>query len=823
MSVLAKIGGKLQQWLDGEDPDHWISQGPTADELTKNLTAYSLSSQLPYISFDPTTGLYHNITTMGFVLECAPLVGCNLLIQQTLASLFSNSIPEGAIVQILLYGSPKIGTTLEEYCVARAGSSDLHTIISRNLALHLNHGALNVLFPRTPFLIRDFKVYISVIFNNSCQKTAAHVLEQTKIQMVTSLINASISCREILPIELIRLVRELTASDPPNTLPEEIPYDVSQILARQIVPRANHLLVKATGLQLGQNTRIKMLAAEQFPAITTQEQMASTIGDVLSRTGQIACPFLFACNMYVPNQTKQQSQAEVQTFRWGRLANSVLGNWVEIAKHTHQDWQHAKNRVNTQGEKWAKCQFLVALYTNKNSSDQEFRVQNNFNHLGWKLRPIGPLSFPAWLNCLPMNHHALMMQDAETFGLTKTILSSNVASIAPLQGEWKGTPKPILLLVGRNGQLMPWSPFYNDFGGNFNISITGKPGSGKSFTMQMIEQSVHALGGQVWVIDDGRSHKKTCELLGGQVIDFKQQDLCLNPFTNIKILDDDQMLLLVPLVTNMALQQRAVTDLEQALIEEAIKKTWEQYGNDNSISRIAELLLAHQGSIARDLGQMLFPYTKNGKFGRFVEGKANIDFSNPFTLLELVELKNRPALQPVVMLMFINQITLALNGDRSIPKLLAIDEGWQHLFTPHAAKFLAEAARTLRKYGGALMTGTQSIEDYYSHPTGVAILNNSDWVLILQQPGVVQALEKGGRIKMTPQKQQLLESLHTSTGEYSDIYIEGPFGFTVGRFMVDQFTKILYSSKPDEYQAVDRLRQQGHSLIDAVSMVARIK
>lgn len=160
MNVLHKISSKLQQWLDGNDPDRWISDGPTANELTKNLNNYSLSSKLPYVSFDQTTNLYHNAGTMGFVLECAPLVGCDLLIQQTLVEIFTNAMPEGAIVQILLYGSPKIGTTLEEYCVARSGSSDLHKITARNLALYLNQGALNVLFPRKRFLIKDFKVYI---------------------------------------------------------------------------------------------------------------------------------------------------------------------------------------------------------------------------------------------------------------------------------------------------------------------------------------------------------------------------------------------------------------------------------------------------------------------------------------------------------------------------------------------------------------------------------------------------------------------------------------------------------------------------------------
>lgn len=821
MSVLHKVSSKLQQWLDGEDPDRWISEGPFADELTKNLNHYSLSAKLPYVSFDQTTGLYHNAATLGFVLECAPLVGCDLLIQQTLTELFTNAIPEGAIVQILLYGSPKIGTTLEEYCVAHANSNELHKTTARNLALYLNQGALKVLFSSQRFLIRDFKIYLSVILDNDSIKTATRTLEQTKMYIMGALSSANISSRELLPVELIQLVRELTSSDLPTTLPEEVIYDEFLPLSQQMISPFNHILVKQKGIQLGQKTVVKILSAEHFPKIATQEQMANTIGNHLGRNGQISCPFLFALNMYFPNQVKQHSEALVQAFRWERLANSILGQWVGVAKDACFDWKHAIERVDQHGDKWVKCQFLVALYTNSNHSLEEVvKVQNNFNNLGWKKLSLAePLSFPLWLNCLPMNHHSSMMIDAEKFNLTKSILASNGASLSPLQGEWKGTPKtPMLLFVAPNGQLMPWNPFA--YGGNCNIGVTGEPGSGKSFLMQMIEKTIHAFGGQVWVIDEGCSHKKTCELLGGRVIDFEQKNISLNPFTNLKKYDESSRELLVPMVTNMALHQRMANELEESFIETAIETTWKDYGSDNTVSRVAAWLLAHKEQIARDLGQMLFPYTKNGRYGNFVEKPANIDFSNPYTVLELGKLKEFQSLQTVVLLMFINQVTLVINGDRSIPKVLSIDEGWRHLFTPHTARFLAETSRTIRKHGGLLMTGTQSIKDYYAHPTGVSILDNSAWLLVFNQSGAADALSQ--RIEMTPHKRKLLESLKTSNGEYSEVFIHGKFGYAVGKFIVDPFTRILFSSKPDEYQAVEELKKQGYSLIEAVEKVAGV-
>src|SRR3546814_6667890 len=51
--------------------------------------------------------------------------------------------------------------------------------------------------------------------------------------------------------------------------------------------------------------------------------------------------------------------------------------------------------------------------------------------------------------------------------------------------------------------------------------------------------------------------------------------------------------------------------------------------------------------------------------------------------------------------------------DRSIPKALFLDEAWQMLRGGAMADFIEIYARTCRKYGGALVTATQSLNDYY--------------------------------------------------------------------------------------------------------------
>jgi conjugal transfer ATP-binding protein TraC len=57
-------------------------------------------------------------------------------------------------------------------------------------------------------------------------------------------------------------------------------------------------------------------------------------------------------------------------------------------------------------------------------------------------------------------------------------------------------------------------------------------------------------------------------------------------------------------------------------------------------------------------------------------------------------------------------------GDRAEPKLVVIDEAWDLLTQGDVAKFIETGYRRFRKYGGAAVTVTQSLNDLYSNPTG---------------------------------------------------------------------------------------------------------
>ena len=120
--------------------------------------------------------------------------------------------------------------------------------------------------------------------------------------------------------------------------------------------------------------------------------------------------------------------------------------------------------------------------------------------------------------------------------------------------------------------------------------------------------------------------------------------------------------------------------------------------------------------------------------GRLFAGNAVPDLENALTVFELAELKGRGDVQGVVLMLVVFLATQRMyHGPRTRAKAIVIDEAWDLLSGEDSKAFLEGAARRARKYRGALVTGTQSVNDYYANPAARAAWENSDWVIFLAQ------------------------------------------------------------------------------------------
>ena len=192
------------------------------------------------------------------------------------------------------------------------------------------------------------------------------------------------------------------------------------------------------------------------------------------------------------------------------------------------------------------------------------------------------------------------------------------------------------------------------------------------------------------------------------------------------------------------------------------------------------------------------------------------------TVFELAELKGRGDLQGVVLMLVVFLATQRMyHGPRTRPKAIVIDEAWDLLSGEDSRAFLEGAARRARKYRGALVTGTQSVNDYYANPAARAAWDNADWTIFLaQKDESVELLKQEKRIHCDPGMERALKSLATVDGRHAELVLHGPDGWRVARLVLDRASSALYSSRGPAFAAIEKLKEEGLSTEEAVARIA---
>ena len=306
--------------------------------------------------------------------------------------------------------------------------------------------------------------------------------------------------------------------------------------------------------------------------------------------------------------------------------------------------------------------------------------------------------------------------------------------------------------------------------------------------------------------------------MDGDFVEFgEKSQICLNPFQIIKNYNEEADML-VGIIVSMAAMEDKLTDLQLARLRSIMKDLWDEHEGGMTVDRVAEQLLEDDDRRVMDMGHQLFAFTSVGEYGRFFNGQNNVSFNNPLTCLELEELSGRSHLQQVVLLILIYQIQQAMYlGNRDQRKILIIDEAWDLLSKGNIAKFIETGYRRFRKYNGAAITITQSLNDLYNSPSGVAIAENSaNLYLLYQKPETIESIRRQNRLMIGDGGFTFLKSVHTVVGQYSEIFFVTSYGVGIGRLMVDKYTKLLYSTHPDDIKKISERTSRGMTTAEAI-------
>ncbi len=811
--------------------------------------AAAFSEWLPYRAYLEDRHVFVNRDSLGFCLEVRPQSGADEEMARVLTALYAAS-PPGTGIQFHLFASPSIRGPLARYAglrlsdeavpefaqLGRAGRhANIHRTMARRRVQHYLAGSRASLLPAQSYLFREFRLVVSISVPGNPEDLARlDDLLLLRDSLRATLHAAGFPSRAWTAADLVNWVSALV--DPHRQSGDGIPltYDEGRELRDQVVDRATRMRIRQTGIDLAnpadtRTSELRLLSVRSYPPRFALWNMGSLIGDLYQATLQYPCPFLLTLGVHVLDPEATRNWAFLKAARATTNATSYMARFLPDLQERKVDWDIVLKAMDD-GQQLVDLVHQVALFAPvEDITRAEQAARSIFRARGFELTNDTMMMTQALIGSLPMTLSPPFHADLKRMKRVSTKTSSNAVHLAPLVAEWQGTGTPVLVFGGRRGQIMQLD-VYDNPAGNYNVAIAGTSGSGKSLLLNEIAAAYLGTGARVWIIDVGRSYEKACRNFGGSFIEFTENAaLSLNPFTFVQDIDED-MELLQPLLAQMVSPREPLDGFQYSTLGAAIKKTWKAKGNAMRVSDVHDLLATgrldeesrDEDRRLKDLAAMLHPYTRDGAYGKYFESDATIDFGSDFIVLELEELKAKKDLQTVVLLIVMYRITREMYFSRDRKKIVIIDEAWDLLSGGATAEFIEAGYRRARKYKGAFMSATQGVDDYYRNPAAKAALDNSDWMFLLRQKTEsIEMMDKLGQLTMDDAMKRLLQSLRTEHGAYSEIFIHSPVGNGIGRLIVDPYSLLLFSSRAEDFNAINEKRAGGMDVSQAIDAVLR--
>lgn len=774
-------------------------------------------------------------STLGFAFECVPLAGGDQHTKERIEQLVAGDYPPGTIMQFFLYRSSDIEPQLNALARIRQDHMDgpLAGVVKQRIDFLRAHTKKNI--HGRSFSGGDYDcgriqesrliVSIKIPFEGKEPNESDVVLTKTwETKTESALSSVGLWPLALSASRYIRLMQSIINWSPNaswRSMSVMGEWEEDKTISAQIFdPTTDLVIADKSTLQLGEHCFVKVMSAKRIPDAFFFTEAMKYVGNTMGGNDKLTINYAVCCNVFFPVTQSEKSKLETKR-TW--TVNQAVGPMLKFVP-VLADKKHSFDILSESFQKGAKpirMTFSVLLFSDSRKAVERAAVsaQSYWDTMHFHLMEDYFITAPMFQNCLP-----LCAEKEAVFHLDryKTMTTRELPVLLPVFGEWKGTGTFHVALISRNGQLMSLS--LHDSDTNKNAVIAAESGSGKSFLLNEIIVSYLSEGAQVWVIDAGKSYKKLNEQLDGDFLQFDEASkICLNPFELIDDWKEDEDTISA-LIAAMASEKEKLSDFQMAGLKQILKRLWETKGQTMTVDDIAAECLGHTEQRMHDIGQQLFSFTSKGGYGQYFHGHNTMRFENPFTVLELDELQGRTHLRQVVLMQLIFQIQREMYlGERNRKKIMIIDEAWDLIKSGPVSVFIEHGFRKFRKYGGSAIIATQSLNDLYENPVGRAIAENANMMLLLgQKPETIASIRDSGRLVLSEAGFNLLSTVASVGGVYSEIFVKsGHTGVGVGRLIVSNFEKMLFSTAPEDVNAIENYTNQGLNVTDAINHVLR--
>lgn len=342
---------------------------------------------------------------------------------------------------------------------------------------------------------------------------------------------------------------------------------------------------------------------------------------------------------------------------------------------------------------------------------------------------------------------------------------------------------------------------------NPNGLILGVPGSGKSFAAKREILSVYLLtGDDIIICDPEAEYWPLVRRLHGQVIKISPTSKqYVNPMDlNLDYSDDDNPLSLkVDFILSfcdiVVGSKEGLKPVEKTIIDRCVRLVYRDYLADPRpenmpiLQDLYDCLRAQDEKEAQFLATALEIYV-TGSLNVF-NHRTNVDIDNRVVCYDIKELGKQ--LKQLGMLVVQDQVWNRVTRNREAGRTTRyyVDE-FHLLLRGELAAWSVEIWKRFRKWGGVPTGITQNVKDLLASPEIENILENSDYICMLNQaPGDRQILAK--KLNISPHQLSYVTQANEGEGLlfYGNVIV--PF---VDRFPKDTEMYRLMTTKPNEIQ-----------------------
>lgn len=817
--------------------------------LNGMLEKDSFSHSLPWVSCDQQTNMYYNMDgTCGFILELSPIPFAGERVIEIIHSILSVKWPKKSLLQFIVYADPYQTPILKGYNSLRDEAIKKHPE-DRKFLKQLkkwSRGYCDYLFEHRnkgisseiPVPFRNFRTFMTAKCPCSIKEFENETgvcLEMKSMRDICqgSLKTSSVSSVNVSPKILIHWMHRVL--NPDHEFLNDFYYNDNCEIRSQII-ESDTIIKRTRKKMVVDKWNVKTYTPQFYSEYPSAYDSNLLLGDLgISNLSQIICPFMYTLNISMENSGKEIDRKASIVMSQQGLSSTCLK--LNSKKNEFMKAQKLKN----DGEIFIKASMSLAIFEKDNHrlTQADSAIKAIWQKSKYKLQEEMGYHVPLFISMLPFGLYEVGIK---SLGRMRSIPAETIGTIAPIQGDWSGTKTPSMLFLSRRGQVTSLDFF--DSSTNYNALIAAQSGSGKSFCCNYIVMNYLSIGSQVFIIDVGGSYKKLCNHLGGQYIQFDNKTpFSLNIFANItyEMINDDYhsnerdttLGLCVNLLSQMANPSSRTSDYESQLITGVLMDAYKALKPGQSLIKPIDTIIDilelkqkaydEQGINDRrpsDLAVKLTRYKSDQPSGKWFVGPLNIEFNKNLIILELEELNTNKPLREVVLLLLMSIIDQKLYfGNRSIRRLIIVDEAWDLLKGANTAGFINTGYRRARKYNGSYITITQSLNDFNSDENkdvGKAILTNSAIKILLGQnkDDITRAIEDK-QIVLNDFQKNMLESVHTVPGLYSEMFIVTNEYFTLCRLFVDKITQVMFSTSPELVQFMEDETSKGMNFINA--------